>query len=224
MMKQARAEVNELVQIQVVDDPNSRTFHSRVEDADEERLSISWPLDGGMPVPFHRHEPLFLSFTRQDAVYGFRAVIDETVKGPIPMLRLHATEETQRIQRRDFVRVAVLLPVELSGVVSSAGGAAAEQGNVLLINTSTINISGGGFAFHHRNLIPVGTVFDVKLSLPSLPEPIQASARVVRVEVREDVNKKRIFRMGVQFLAMPERVRSRIIRYVFEIQKADLSR
>jgi c-di-GMP-binding flagellar brake protein YcgR len=223
MMKQPRAEVNELLQIQVVDDPNSRTYYSRVEDADEERLSISWPLDGGMPVPFHRHEPLSLSFTRQDAVYGFRAVIDETVTGPIPMLRLHATEGTQRIQRRDYVRVAVLLPVELSGVMSSAGGSAADQDNVLLIKTTTINISGGGFAFQHRKMIPLGTVFDVKLSLPSSPEPIPASARVVRVEAREDANKKRIFRMGVQFLAMPERVRSRIIRYVFESQKAALS-
>lgn len=223
-MKQIRAEVNELVQIQVLDDPNSKTYFSRVEDASEEKLSISWPLDGGMPVPFHRNEPLFLSFTRQDAIYGFRVIVDETVSGPIPMLHLHAEEGTQRIQRRDFVRVAVLLPVDMSCMVRPGADSADAHGEVLLIKTTTINISGGGFAFQYRNPIPVGTVFDVNLGLPSSPEPLQVSARVVRVESKEDSNKKRVYRFGMQFIALPERLRSRIIRFVFESQKATLSR
>ncbi len=223
MKKQVRAEVNELVQIQMPDDPNSRTYFSRVEDADEEALIISWPLDGGMPVPFHRKELLFLSFTRQDAIYGFRTIIDETVSGPIPMLHLHALEATQRIQRRDYVRVAVLLPVELSGMVSPTSGSADARDGVLLIKTTTINISGGGFAFHFRNPIPMGTMFEVKLSLPNSLEPLEVSARVVRNEVKEDMNKRRIYRMGMQFVTMPERLRSRIIRFVFESQKAALS-
>jgi c-di-GMP-binding flagellar brake protein YcgR len=223
-MKQVRAEVNELVQIQAVDDPNSRTYHSRVEDASDERISISWPTEAGMRIPFHKKENLFLSFTRQDAVYGFHASVTETIQGPIPMLILHATGEIQRIQRREYVRVISLVPVELSAVMTTPSNSEDSQPNVLSIRTNTVNISGGGIAIHHKSPVPLGIIFQLALTLPGHHEPLQLSARVVRNEAREDVNKNRFFLVGLQFLSIPERLRSRIVRHVFDVQKAALAR
>ncbi len=223
-MKQVRAEVNELVQIQAVDEPNSRTYYSRVEDASGERINISWPTEAGVRIPFHKNEGLFLSFTRQDAVYGFQALVTETIPAPIPMLILRATGETQRIQRREYVRVTALLPVEMSAVVSTSLGSGGSEPKVLSIKTNTVNISGGGLAIHHKSLLPIGTIFQIRLSLPSSPEPVQLSVRVVRNESREDARKNRFFMVGMQFVSIPERLRMRMVRYVFDFQKAALAR
>jgi c-di-GMP-binding flagellar brake protein YcgR len=221
-MDQVRAEVNELVQIQLVDDPNSRTYYSRVEDASGDRLNISWPTEAGVRIPFHKSEQLFISFTRQDAVYGFQASVTATIPGPIPMLIVQSSGEIERIQRREYVRVPSLLPVELTAVVSS--GSSESSPDVVSIKTNTVNVSGGGFAIHHRFVLPVGTMLQVKLTLPGHPEPLPLSARVVRNESREDVHKNRFFMIGVQFVTIPERIRMRIVRHVFDAQKAALTR
>ncbi len=223
-MNQVRAEVNELVQIQLVDDPNSRTYYSRVEDASGDRLNISWPTEAGMRIPFHKSEQLFISFTRQDAVYGFQASVTATIPGPIPMLIVQSSGEIERIQRREYVRVPSLLPVELTAVVSTPSGSGESLPDVISIKTNTVNVSGGGFAINHKFVLPVGTMLQVKLTLPSHPELLQLSARVVRNESREDVHKNRFFLIGVQFVTIPERVRMRIVRHVFDAQKAALTR
>jgi len=223
-MNQVRAEVNELVQIQVAEDPNSRTYYSRVEDASGDRLNISWPTEAGVRIPFHKSERLFISFTRQDAVYGFQASVTATIAGPIPMLTVQSSGEIERIQRREYVRVPSLLPVELTAVVIAPTGSGESSPDVHSIKTNTVNISGGGFAIHHKFVLPVGTMLQVKLHLPGHPEPLQLSARVVRNESREDVHKNRFFMIGVQFITIPERIRMRIVRHVFDAQKAALTR
>ena len=54
-------EVNELVQVTVTEGESSRAYSSRVEDTVGQSVSIAWPSDSGMRIPFHRNEKLYLT-------------------------------------------------------------------------------------------------------------------------------------------------------------------
>ena len=211
-------EVNELLQVSVVDDPDKRAYPSRVEDIAGQRVSIAWPTDSGMRIPFHTGEKLSLTYVRQDAVYGVEVMVDDTIHSPIPILLVHSISAVQRLQRREFVRVATMLAIELAGKVDLPETAATRD-EVLIIKTHTIDISGGGVAIQHKWPLPVGTVFEIRLSLPGA-SPLKLLAKVVRHEPRLDAYQTRLFRIGLMFLSIPEKARSRIIRYVLEVQSS----
>jgi c-di-GMP-binding flagellar brake protein YcgR len=217
-MKPEFVEVNELVQVSVVDDPNSRAYPSRVEDIVGQKVNIAWPTDNGARVPFHQGEKLFLAYLRKDAVYGIEVVVDNTMHSPIPMLVVHSTTGVQRIQRREFVRVAAMLPVELSGKLAP-DETSAKGSQVLIIKAHTNDLSGGGLSIQHKSPLPIGAVFETKLTLPGVA-PLNLLAKVVRQESKLDAYQSRIFRVGLAFLSINEGARSRIIRYVLEVQSS----
>jgi c-di-GMP-binding flagellar brake protein YcgR len=209
-------EVNELVQVTVMEGQSSRAYSSRVEDTVGQKVSIAWPTDSGMRIPFHANEKLFLTYHRKDAIYGVKVLVEQTIHTPIPLLVVRPISETERIQRREFVRVAAMIAVELAGKEDPQ----ASQ-EVTVIRANTIDLSGGGFSIHHQSPLPAGTVFETKLSLPGGP-PLKLLAKVVRHERRVDVHQNRIVRIGLMFLSIPESARSRIVRYVFEAQTSSI--
>jgi c-di-GMP-binding flagellar brake protein YcgR len=204
-------EVNELVQVTVTEGESSRAYSSRVEDTVGQSVSIAWPSDSGMRIPFHRNEKLYLTYQRKDAIYGVQVVVEQTIHSPIPMLVVRPISQTQRIQRREFVRVAAMIAVELVGKEDSGA-----SDPILVIKANTIDLSGGGFSIHHQSALPAGAVFETKLSLPG--GPLELLAKVVRIERRVDVHQNRIVRIGLTFLSISESARSRIVRYVLEAQ------
>jgi c-di-GMP-binding flagellar brake protein YcgR len=150
-------------------------------------------------------EEVFLSFTREDAAYGLRAKVERTTAEPVPVVVVEPVGSITRTQRREFVRVRTSIPVELIGVPDPSQ----ESEVVLLIKTRTLDISGGGFAVFHKDAVPQGTIFETRFSLPGTPE-----------DRREDAERNRIYRLGLMFLDMPEGTRSRIVRFVFGVQKS----
>jgi hypothetical protein len=84
-------------------------------------------------------------------------------------LRVTLTGDTERIQRREWARVAATLPVTVNGIDETVGGA-----------TVTLNISGGGILIKDPWRMPLG--IDVRIELESEPgsQPIRALGRVVR--------------------------------------------
>jgi c-di-GMP-binding flagellar brake protein YcgR len=215
-IKNVPLEVNDLVQVAVVEGSSTRAYSSRVEDSAGQTVSIAWPTDSGTRIPFHASEELFLTYQRKDAIYGVKVVVEQTIHSPIPVLVVRPISETQRIQRREFVRVATMIAVELVGKVDPAAGQEAT-----VIKANTIDLSGGGFSVHHQSPLPEGTVFETKLSLPGGP-PLKLLAKIVRNERRVDVHQNRIVRIGLMFLSIPESARSRIVRYVFEAQTSGI--
>ncbi|MEW5975220.1 MAG: PilZ domain-containing protein [Acidobacteriota bacterium] len=223
-MPNVSLEVNELVSVSSLDLETKESYSSRVEDISPSGISIAWPTNFGVRVPFRNDEAVYISFVRKDAIYGFSAKVKQNAVEPIPILVIEQISETRRTQRRDFVRVPAFLLVELYEPTKPDQPPSLEEGAPApLLRTNTIDISGGGFAFHDRQPISVGTEFEVQMSLPNL-SPLRVMARCVRCEPRSDAKGNRIYRMGMMFTTIPESLRSKIVRYVFEAQKKVLSR
>jgi len=209
-------QVNELLQMSFMDGESAHGYSSRVEDLDDAKICIAWPTENGLRVSVRAGEEVFLSFTREDASYGLRAKVEKTIAEPVPLVVVEPIGSVTRTQRREFVRVRTSIPVEMIGVPNPSQ----ETTVVLLIKTRTLDLSGGGFAVYYKDAVPSGTVFETKFSLPGTPEEFHVHAKLVRCERREDAQRNRIHRLGLMFLDMPESTRSRIVRFVFGVQKS----
>ena len=89
--------------------------------------------------------------------------------------------------------------------------------------TDTIDISAGGVAFESQYLMPVGSIVEVKYSLPLFDEPVHCIARIVRVEKNIPKN----FVISACYLDMSGAVRAKIQGFVKEAvsqqRRADIS-
>jgi c-di-GMP-binding flagellar brake protein YcgR len=204
-----------------MEEASGRAYPSRVEDRSEELVLLSWPTDGGARIPIRREDRLFVSFTRPDAVYGLESVVKKIQTEPIPLVGVLLTGEIQRIQRREYARVQALLPVEMTMASPLAEEEAAKVGR---IRTNTLDISGGGMAIQNRHLIPTGTLYDVRLSIPGQPPPLKILAKVVRNVPLTDAHDERIHKYGLMFISLNEATRSRLVKYVFDVQRKSMNR
>jgi c-di-GMP-binding flagellar brake protein YcgR len=152
---------------------------------------------------------------RQDAVYAFRAVVEQRSQLPIPRLELRPTGCAERIQRRQYFRVKVSMPVELIGNNVDASGLVAH------LRSRTHDVSGSGISIRHPDPIPVGTVFETRLILPGELPPVKAVSKVVQSVLA--LSDRNVYHVGMHFLTIKEADRSRIIRVLFRIQQSAVS-
>jgi c-di-GMP-binding flagellar brake protein YcgR len=151
-------------------------------------------LDGAEAIVESTTERGIQRFTGRVALSGRGDVFDVVIGG-----------EAERIQRREWARVAVVVPirVEVIGEPDVEGG-----------ETSTLNLSGGGVLIRDLWRLPLG--IDVRIELLVDPEaaPVCALARVVRDGGPE--------RKGLRFEDLSPQDSERLMRFVREKERAAL--
>ncbi len=217
-MQPPTLQVNDLIQVRILEGEVRDPYPSRVEDLAGDEMVIAWPTEKGTPLPVVAGQVVSVAFVHDGKYYGFDGTVRGATLEPLPILVLHVPVQPSRIERRDNVRVSMSVPVELTERVVSLSEYRA-QGEHNIIRTVTVNISGGGFAIHHGTFIPVGTVFDVKLSLPDKEDPLSIVAKVVRCSESPGGNQCHV---GFAYCQVSEKVRSRIVRFVFAAQISEL--
>jgi len=82
---------------------------------------------------------------------------------------------------------------------------------------ATLDVSGGGACLSSSHSVPVGQHLDLSLLLPTRPEIRLELLGVVRsVEPDEESGE---YRLGVEFMALSEIDRDRLVRYIFQKQR-----
>jgi hypothetical protein len=110
------------------------------------------------------------------------------------LLTITLSGDVERIQRREFVRVAAHLEVTIAGVDQNVGGA-----------TTTLDLSVRGMRIADKFNLPLG--IDVRIEL-QLPEgPLGALGRVVRVGSDSD-------QKGIRFDSVSRTDEDRLMRYI----------
>jgi c-di-GMP-binding flagellar brake protein YcgR len=217
-MNMMKAEVNDIIQVKVIEDPNSLSYRSRVEDVVEDQMIIGWPTSNGVLVPIHLDGHISLSFVREDAAYVFLGVVQDRKKEPFPVLNIRVLGLPERIQRRQFFRMKVPIGLEIRGVMSLPNNPQAD----LFIETQTYDLSGSGLAIRSEIPIPVDTIVEAKLTLDDLP-PLKLTAKAVSSELITTRHNTKLSHVGFNFLDLKEGQRMRIIRYLFRMQMQQLA-
>jgi c-di-GMP-binding flagellar brake protein YcgR len=219
-------QVNDQVQVKIkgTDKEVPTTFLSRVEDAAPGDYLIAWPSSNGLPAPIKDREVLLMSFTNQGSAYCLEAIVMRRVQNPIPLLTVWPLGPVRRIQRREYVRVPATINVELAARVINASVNGREPVSQALIETETVNISGGGFAIRHLSTLPLGALFDVKLKIPEQGKALNVTAKVVRSEPLAAPTSIHTHEIGFAFCELAEAIRCQIMSFVIRLQQSSLVR
>jgi c-di-GMP-binding flagellar brake protein YcgR len=151
-------------------------------------------LDGAEAVVESTTERGIQRFTGRIALQGRSDVFQVIVGG-----------EAERIQRREWARVAVVVPIRVE---------ATDEPDVVAGETSTLNLSGGGVLIRDPWRLPLGIDVRIELAVDTDAAPICALARVVRDGGPE--------RKGLRFEDLSPQDSERLMRFVREKERAAL--
>ena len=181
----------------------------------DREILLSIPTEGDGQVEIRPGTVVRVKVNLADGVREFTSKVlsREALHGGV--LRLRWPTDTVRIQRRDFVRVSMTLPV---AVTYEAEGEAPR-----VIEALTVDLSAGGVRLNLPEALPAETEVGLEIRAEQKP-PYRVRGRIVHAgEVGEHVEPKR-FWAAVQFLDVSESLRNDITQYVFDVQREQIRR
>ena len=136
-------------------------------------------------------------------LFGFTTVVLAARLQPEPLLRLAPPERVERVQRREWVRLDVRLPVRLE-----------RPGNPPeVLEVRTLDISGGGLRLLSPRPLRPGELVRLQIAFPGGWE-VRATGRVVRAEAVE----REQHEAGVEFVEIDPRLQDRIAGFILAEQ------
>lgn len=212
--------INDSLQVTVAEEKNSSNYYSRVNDFQEGRIVIAWPTQRGIRLPARRNQKLVFTFLHNGIPFVFSGIVDETNSGSLPEITVIPFGPVVKTQRRHNFRVKCLVPVELSWTEYSPDSNKGRE-RVERIKTSTYDLSAGGIGIRWQKAIPEDTPVEIRLDIPDDGPLMKIPCRIAYAEKLPD--NPSMSRIGIQFLAISEREKARIIRYLNRLQIQSLN-
>lgn len=197
---------------------NEEKYSSRIEDILDDELVVAMPVDRKRrPIIPMRGERLYGLAVGEQCRFRFFTNFKGKEMREIPVWRITKPEKVQRFQNREFVRVRTDLPINIQIVDADEGLGPVEK-------TRTINMSGSGVAFVYNKAIREGT--QVTLEIFNLPDigTLRVMGTVMRCSEVELPKAGKVFQIGTAMMDLPRPVRNRLIKYIFDIQRKELSK
>jgi c-di-GMP-binding flagellar brake protein YcgR len=176
-------------------------FSSRVEDLEESRVTIAYPTSHGDPVPVKRRTSVEIEWPTELGPCFQTGHIVGRADMRIPAVVIELTGTPRSLQRRQFVRVASLLDVDL-----------AVEDDVHMTGY-VLDISANGCRARFDAEIEVGATVHVTINVPD-QDPFDLEAKVVR-----DAGDRS---HGLAFLDMRKADQERLMRFVFLCQRRQI--
>jgi c-di-GMP-binding flagellar brake protein YcgR len=165
-------------------------------------------------VPIESGTKLRLVYIFEGSVYEFDAlVVSKEKKGNLFLLGIDLIEKFRQIQRRDFFRFEVAIPIRLNVLKSTDLSLLKDE-----YQTFTKNISGGGICFRSIKAYGAGTEFQCELLLEE-DKPSNFHAKVIRTEPIEQKESYYKFEQALFYSQIDEKTRDKIISYIFNEQR-----
>jgi len=195
------------VELVVLEGEYEGIYRSRIEEVNETTFSVGAPMEQGELVPLHEKTKVRLIFWDKESAYALETKIIKRVSVPIALIILELKGNLVKIQRRSYFRVSARYPLTYQTVIRR------EYGDPY--KATMLDLSGGGMRFLTEEPLNKKVLIYVQVALPNGDLRIQAQVR--RVEKTEDGKR---YVVSVEFDDITERERDRIIRCVFDIQRA----
>jgi len=206
--------INEILQVRIMDDPDSPTGYSRINDITEGKLVIAWPTHRGKRMLLHRDQMLAFFIMRGEVPHEFSGLVDELDHSArLPQIKVILGNSIIRVQRRQNFRIKTIIPLEIAAQIRDP-----KDGSYfsIAIQTTTWDLSAGGLSIRYAKRFPEETPAEVKVALPDGGPVIKLPCRVVYSDALAE--NASIYRTGMCYLAITEKERARIVRYVYRTQ------
>jgi c-di-GMP-binding flagellar brake protein YcgR len=202
--------INQIVEIEIEEGSDfSGSYRTRVEDIRENSLVLGMPMENSNYVPLRPGSEVIVWHWDDSASHAFYCKVKERIREPIPLIFLEWPPfKTKKIQRRNFVRVPVNLPLDFA----IDGQSEKEEFKKVLIR----DLSGGGAQFISKTRLVKGDILKIRLFLPQ--KTIECKAKVMWVYT-EKIDKRERYLVGIKYLDISEKTQDQIIEYVFQRQR-----
>ena len=214
MTKKSRLQIQQKIDVMLL--PEGEWFQSMVQEMDEGTVSITIPIRNGQYLLLQPWEEVRVEFAVKDAIYRFESqVLGRSKSNNVPLIVLKRPAQYSRQQRRSFVRLPVVLPVEYQ--ISSQKE---ESGLVEVSETltgKTVDISGGGLQMYVSNQASRGDTIQVSIQLDDGNQQALALSGLVSW-VKKDEHSGAV-RLGVDFAEISESDQERIIAFIFSMMR-----
>jgi c-di-GMP-binding flagellar brake protein YcgR len=187
-----------------------RLISQVIDTISENCLLVGIPISKGTIRPISIRDEIKLIYTKKGTgFYGFKArVIDRGNKGNIPYLKVIKTSEIDKIQRRDYYRLDMVLNVEMH--INN------DKGDVVkVVEGLSKDISGGGIRVLCKEPVQKGTI--IELFIKNGDKPIKVIAKVLRCNLYEEIYSQ--YEVGLAYKDISINNRERIVKFIFDAQR-----
>jgi hypothetical protein len=192
----ARADVVTIVR------PSGERAQARVAECDGESLLVALMFRTERPFEAGRLDGLVLEFTDRRGRIRLQGAVTLEDRELLRFRGLHAMEV---IQEREYVRVPATRPVAVTAASSRSS-----------IQTFSVDLSGGGMLLAGPGTLKIGERIQFRLTTAQGGPPITGTGTVVRTDSQG--------RRAVCFDEIGEGDHRRLVRYIFECQRAERRR
>jgi len=193
------------------------SYPSVVEGMNEDAIVVGHPFIKSALLPLAHGTKVRVTFKGRGALYTFESRVKGRGIEGVFVLYLELPEKVDRIQRRRFVRLEVILPFYY------------KKGSDERYKSGMIkDISGSGVRAIVDRSVNVGDTLQVFIDLYGKSKPnkvvdvsgiIAVKAVVVRQVIDPNFNDKKRKEVGMEFVEMSEKDRQKIVRFIFEKER-----
>ena len=177
---------------------------ARVVESDPRSLLIAITVPT-RPLSAAQLDDLVLEYNSPRGRVRLQGIFELENPGDPDLLRLHEPGSVEVLQERRYVRIQSARPVTVYG--------GSDHGQ---LESYTVDISGGGFLLAGTASLALKDEVTFRLSLATGTTPITGGGRVVRIDS--------MGRRAIAFESISELDRRRLIRFIFECQRAERQR
>lgn len=208
--------VGQPVQVLIHTTGRDITCQSEILAYAREAFVIRPPKRNGVSIPIDSNT-LTLSISTPDAVFTLKCEIQSISRDEVILL-IPLAENIHRMQRRQFLRMQTNLPAEAEPEL-------AERKNRFgpFMPAVVQDISGGGCSLILTTKFDSDQVLRITFDLP-LDGPLTLLGRVLRTSHTHSPSGGVAYATSIEFLDLSEAIRSKLIRFVFEIQRRSAQR
>jgi len=188
----------ERLELRLVQDKETASFVTRIEDIDKEAMLVERPVRISGQADITIGQNLEAVFSRADASYTFDAVVTSIDPKRENITTIQAVSPVRRSQRRRFVRIEIAGDVTYKVIDTSRG----EQAGLGLDRKGELlNISAGGVLLSAGQDLKQGDLVLLNFSLKNSQRLENIIGLVKRLEKSESaVSTKQGFLAGIEFL------------------------
>lgn len=203
--------VNQKIDLVIEDGPYSGVYLSKVAEFGNNFVKVTSPFVYGKVLPLRIRQTIKVLFTGEHAAYMFEAQVIARESKPVALLTITSPVDIIRIQRRDHFRVDAKKKIKFRLIDNNNDENKKTEEEI--IESVTIDISGGGVKFIVDEEFPSTGKIELYLVLPEIEKEV-IYGEIVNLYTLPDGRAA-----GVKFTEINKHTREQIITWIFHYQR-----
>ncbi|MCI1943689.1 flagellar brake protein [Clostridium luticellarii] len=210
--------VNSRIEIEI----DGKIYKSNIQDISEDYIGINIPVNNHKYIVLKKGDKIAAVYYLGKNIYRFNTVVIGRKIEKILIIMIKKPEEVEVVQRRNFVRVPLVLNV-LCAVVPVNKDPHNLDEQVEVFNAHSLDLSGGGMKISVDDKLKckVSAGDIIMVTIPMEDDSLAVKGKVVRISRNNDKSKI-IF--GLNFVDLDKINRERIVKLLFQVMRKHIEK